>query len=47
MEVLVMLNVVLEQFTWLASSPSATETILAQRATVFARAEGMCKKKNA
>lgn len=39
MGVLLMLNVVLKQFTWLATSPSATETILLQKATFFPRAE--------
>lgn len=34
-----MLNVVLEQITWLATPRSATETILVQKATGFPRAE--------
>lgn len=41
-----MLTVVLEQITWLAIAPSATETVLVQKAYVFPRAEGQeCAKR--
>ena len=46
MAVLVMPNVVLEWISWLATSPSATETILIQKGAAFPRAEEQeCAKK--